>query len=150
MALLSRASCDIASKMVTGRLAKTLFRERMDGSADLDGQPCGLPYQDPTGQVLVVRQAIRLGGQRHTYRALARTAGETPLLAFGIGNVLRIEAGKWHHHGVRIGLDSHLVGLADVDQKVTPLGDALRYLLRRQILNAVCLTRHQDLPKRRN
>src|SRR5882757_8308430 len=119
MALLSRASCDIASKIVTGRLAKTLFMECMGGStASLGGQT--------RGEMPVVGEPVGLRGQRRRHRALSRTAGKNHLLGPGIRNVLGIEAGKRHHDGVRIRLDRHFVRLADVDQKVAPFGDPLR------------------------
>src|SRR3954447_1013347 len=61
MALLSRASCDIASKIVTGRSAKTLFIDVMEGSAAGVGrQARGLPRQHAAGKVLIVSKAVRL------------------------------------------------------------------------------------------
>jgi hypothetical protein len=39
MALLSRAACDIASKTVTGRSAKTLFMEVIFSKQSLDQPP---------------------------------------------------------------------------------------------------------------
>src|ERR1700722_16565966 len=95
MALLSRASCDIASKMVTGRSAKTLFIEIMERSATALGrQSRSLPAQDAAGQMLVVGQARGLRRQRRRHRALARAAGKHHLLALRIGNICRIEARK--------------------------------------------------------
>src|SRR3954469_15000174 len=92
MALLSRASCDIASKTVTGRSAKTLFIEVMEWSAAGPGrQSRGLPGQHAAGEVFAVGKAIRLGGQRCGHRSLAGTAGEHHLLALRVGNVLRVE-----------------------------------------------------------
>src|SRR5947209_7680544 len=102
MALLSRASCDIASKIVTGRLAKTLFMECMGRSARLRGQPRSLPGQHTAGEVLVVGETARLRGQRRRHRSLARAAGEDHLLTMGIRNVLGVEVRKRHHNGVRI------------------------------------------------
>src|SRR3954462_5214055 len=65
MALLSRASCDIASKTVTGRLANTLFMECMDGSAARFGEKAGgLPAQHAAGEVLVVGKTAGLCSQR--------------------------------------------------------------------------------------
>src|SRR5262249_38950074 len=92
MALLSRASCDIASKMVTGRSPKPLFREGIFGSAaDLGRQARGLPAEDSTGQMLVVRKPRGLRRQRRRHRALSRAAGEHHLLALRIGNGGRVE-----------------------------------------------------------
>src|SRR6187455_410614 len=98
MALLSRAACDIASKMVTGRSAKTLFSEELlvviaRSATDLAGKTRRLPAQHAAGQMLVVRQARRLCRERGGHRALPRTAGEHDLLAGGIGDRLGIESG---------------------------------------------------------
>src|SRR5260370_827818 len=145
MALLSRASCDIASKMVTGRSAKTLFMELMSRSAAGPGrQSRRLPGQHATRQMLVVGQPRGLGGQRRRYRPFAGTAGENHLLAVGIGNLLRVETGKRDHHRVRIGFHGNLVRLADVDHKVAAFGHALCDIFRRQIVN---LARHVVPPK---
>src|ERR1700760_2916924 len=85
MALLSRASCDIASKIVTGRSAKTLFIEIMERSAARPGGHTGaLPAEDAAGQMLVVRQPGGLGSQRGRHRALAGAAGEHHLFALRI------------------------------------------------------------------
>src|SRR6266540_582983 len=72
MALLSRASCDIASKTVTGRSAKTLFMEVMwVSAAGLGLQSRGLPAQYAARQMLVIGQARGLRRQRRGHRALA-------------------------------------------------------------------------------
>src|SRR3954463_11425505 len=81
IALLSRASCDIASKTVTGRLAKVLFRECMDGSpARPGGQARRLPAQHAAGEMLVVGEAAGLRGQRRGHRAFSGAAGGPPPL----------------------------------------------------------------------
>src|SRR5258708_31379727 len=145
MALLSRASCDIASKMVTGRSAKTLFMELMSGSAAGPGrQSRRLPGQHATREMLVVGQPRGLGGQRRRYRPFPGTAGEQPLLALGVRKILRVETGKRDHHRVRIGFHGNLVRLADVDQKVAAFGHALCDIFRRQIGD---LARHVVPPK---
>src|ERR1700749_2483245 len=88
MALLSRASCDIASKMVTGRSPKTLFRECIAGSAaDLGGQARRLPADDAAGEMFVVGKPRRLCRERRSYRALSRPAGEHHLLALRVRNI---------------------------------------------------------------
>src|ERR1700752_4806381 len=86
MALLSRASCDIASKMVTGRSAKTLFMEVMEASAAGPG-----------------RQSRGLRRQRGRYRALAGTAGENHLLALGVRNRRGIKGRKRDNDAAGIG-----------------------------------------------
>src|SRR5450756_3172805 len=92
MALLSRASCDIASKIVTGRSAKTLFIEVMERSAArLGRQSRSLPAQHAARKMLVVGQAGSLRGQRRRDRSLPGAAGEHHLLALGVRNPLRIE-----------------------------------------------------------
>src|ERR1700761_2398582 len=92
MALLSRASCDIASKMVTGRSAKTLFIEIMERSAARPGRHARrFPAKDAAGQMLVIRQPSGLGGQRRRHRALAGAAGKHHRFALGIGNILGVE-----------------------------------------------------------
>src|SRR3954471_21764448 len=92
MALLSRASCDIASKIVTGRSAKTLFMDVIARSAaGIRRQAGSLPGQHAAGEMLVVSEPIGLRGQRRRHRSLSGTAGEHHLPAFGIGNVPRIE-----------------------------------------------------------
>src|SRR5579864_5665198 len=100
MALLSRAACDIASKMVTGRSAKTLFSEELlviaTSATNLAGETRRLPPQHAAGQMLVVRQARSLGGERGRHRALARAAGEYDLLALRIGDGLGIEGRERH------------------------------------------------------
>src|SRR5665811_238599 len=104
IALLSRASCDIASKMVTGRSANTLFMEVMERSAaGLRRQARGLPGQHAAGKVLVVGKARGLCGERRRDRPLARTAGKNHLFATGIGNTLRIETRKRNDDRARIG-----------------------------------------------
>src|SRR5260370_13829505 len=83
MALLSRASCDIASKMVTGRSAKTLFMEVMRRSAaGLGRQSRGLPGQHAAREVLVVGETRGLGGERRRHRSFAGTAGTKHMLLF--------------------------------------------------------------------
>src|SRR5882757_4003354 len=109
IALLSRASCDIASKIVTGRSAKTLFMEVMARSAGPGRQACSLPGQHAAGQMLVVGQTIGLRGQRRRYRPLAGTTGENHLLAFGVRNILRVETRKRNDDRVRIGFHRHFV-----------------------------------------
>src|SRR6266699_6703980 len=80
MALLARASCDIASKIVTGRSAKTLFIDVMNGSAaGLGRQSRGLPAQYAACEMLVVGKAGSLGGERGRHRPLAGAAGKNHL-----------------------------------------------------------------------
>src|ERR1700733_8983896 len=79
MALLSRASCDIASKMVTGRSAKTLFMDVMERLAGPGRQVRGLPGQHAAGEVLVIGKTVCLGRQRRRHRPFARPAGENHL-----------------------------------------------------------------------
>src|SRR3569623_682632 len=86
MAWLSRAACDIASKMVTGRSAKTLLREALleviGGSAtDLARKAGGLPAEHTAGKMLVVGQPGGLRRERGRHRALSGAAGEHDLLA---------------------------------------------------------------------
>src|ERR1044071_7779554 len=108
MALLSRASCDIASKIVTGRSAKTLFIDVMGRSAARPGrQARGLPGQQAAGEVLVVSKAVRLGCERSRHRPLAGTAGKNHLPAFGVRKILRVESRKWNDDSVGIGFSGH-------------------------------------------
>src|SRR5260370_9176819 len=147
IALLSRASCDIASKIVTGRSAKTLFMEVMGRSAaGLRRQSRGLPGQHAARKVLVVSQAGGLSGQRRRHRPFSRSAGKNHLLAMGIRNILRVEARKRNDDRARIGFDGNLVRLADVDEKIASLGHPLRYILRRQIVYVMTLVRHAIPP----
>src|SRR6476661_8709816 len=144
MALLSRASCDIASKIVTGRSANTLFMEVMERSAaGPGGQSRGLPGQHATGQMPVIGQTGGLSGERGRDRSLAGAAGKNHLLALGIGNGLRVESRKWNDDCVRIGFHRDLVELANVDQKAASLRHSLRHLFRRHIVN---LVRHSISP----
>ena len=83
----------------------------------------------------VVRQALRLRGQRSGDRAAAGAAGEHHLLALRIGDVRRIEARQRHDHRVGIALDRGLVQLAHVDQQHLALGQAARHVLGRQIVH---------------
>src|ERR1700733_301629 len=118
MALLSRASCDIASKMVTGRSAKTLFIEIMERSATALGrQSRGLPAQHAAGEMLVVGQARGLRRQRRRHRALTGAAGEHHLLALRIGNIRGVEARQRNNHAVRIGLGGNFVRLTNINEK---------------------------------
>src|ERR1700687_4642148 len=136
MALLSRASCDIDSKVVTGRSAKTLFMEVIERSAAGPGrQSRGLPGQHAARKVLVVGQSCGLGGQRRRYRSFPRAAGKDHLLALRIRNILRVETRQRNHDGARIGLYRNLVRLADVDEKVASLRHSLRDVFPRQIVN---------------
>src|SRR5258705_2306821 len=144
MALLSRAACDIASKMVTGRSAKTLFIEIIFGkvlgsesATGLGRQSRGLPAQDAPGQMLVVGQSRRLRGERGRHRAFSRSAGKHHLLALRIWKGGWIETRQRNDHPCGIGLDHHLVGLADIDQEIASVRHALRDFLRRQILHFV-------------
>src|SRR3954452_17287101 len=130
MAALSRAACDIASKMVTGRSAKTLFRDELlvreelvigRSATDLAGKPRRLPAEHAAGQMLVIRQASRLRRERGRDGALARAAGEHDLLAGGIGDRLGIEGRERHDDTVGIGLGFDLVRLANVNEEVTAL-----------------------------
>src|SRR6478609_9164062 len=89
MAWLSRAACDIASKIVTGRSAKTLFREELleviGGSAtDLARKTRSLPAEHAAGQMLVIGQTGGLGRERGRHRTLAGPAGEHDLLTLRI------------------------------------------------------------------
>src|SRR6267142_727178 len=145
MALLSRASCDIASKMVTGRSAKTLFMEVMERSAaGLGRQSRGLPGQHSPREVLVVGQTAGLSGQRRRDRSFPGAAGKDHLLALGIRNVQGIETRKRNDDGTRIGFRGNLVRLADVDEKIAAIRHSLRYIFRRQILDL--MTRHANPP----
>src|SRR5713226_1679192 len=147
MASLSRASCDIASKMVTGRSAKTLFMEVMGRSAaGLRRQSRGLPGQHAARQVLVVSQAGGLRGQRRRHRPFSRAAGKYHLLALGIRNVQRVEARKRNDDRARIGFDGNLIRLADVDEQIASLGHPPRYIFRRQIEYLMTLVRHAIPP----
>src|ERR1700737_2825247 len=111
--LLSRASCDMASKIVTGRSAKTLFMKVMGRSAaGLRRQSRGLPGQYAARKVLVVSQAGGLSGQRRRHRPFSRAAGKNHLLAMGIRNILRIETQKGNDHAPRKGLGGTRVRLA--------------------------------------
>src|ERR1700730_12453084 len=102
MALLSRASCDIASKIVTGRSAKTLFMEVMERSAAGPGrQSRSLPGQYATRQMPVVGKTRRLGRQRRGDRSFAGAAGKNHLLALGIGDLLGIETRERNDHRAR-------------------------------------------------
>src|ERR1700738_5022583 len=123
MALLSRASCDIASKIVTGRSANTLFMEVMERSAAGPGrQSRSLQGQYATRQVPVVGKTRRLGRQRGGDRPFAGAAGKNHLLALGIGNRLRIESRERNDHRARIGFHRNLVRLPGNDPKETALG----------------------------
>src|SRR6516164_8222765 len=88
IALLSRAACDIASKMVTGRSAKTLFIDVMGGpsATGLGRQPRGLPAEDSARQMMVIGKARGLGCKRGGHRAFSRAAGEHHLLAVRVRN----------------------------------------------------------------
>src|ERR1700759_4104364 len=131
MALLSRASCDIASKMVTGRSAKTLFIELIERSAAGSGrQSCSLPAQHASRKMLVVSQTCGLRRQRSRHRALARTAGENNLPALRVRNGLRVEARKRNDDAAWIGFRGHFIRLADIDEQIASLLHALRYVLR--------------------
>src|SRR3954453_21229287 len=136
MALLSRASCDIASKIVTGRSAKTLFIDVMERSAaGLGRQTCSLPGQHAAGEMLVVGEPIGLRRKRGGHRALPGAAREHHRPAARVRNVVRVERGERDHGRVRIGLHRDFVRLADIDQQISPFRDSLRHVGRRQIVN---------------
>src|SRR5437588_3392502 len=110
MALLSRASCDIASKIVTGRSAKTLFMEVMEWSAAGPGrQSRGLPGQHAPCKMLVVGQAGGLSGDRRRHRPFSGTAGKNHLLAVRVWNIAWVETRKRNDDCAWIGFDSNLV-----------------------------------------
>src|SRR6266850_2268529 len=144
--LLSRASCDIASKIVTGRSPKSLFMEVMGRSATgLRRQSRALPGQHAARKVLVVGQAGGLSGQRCRHRPFSRAAGKNHLLALGIRNILRVETRKRNDDRARIGFDGNLVRLADVHEKIASLGHPLRYIFGRQIAYLMMtLVRHSN------
>src|SRR6266567_2988148 len=141
MALLSRASCDIASKTVTGRSAKTLFMEVIlrsaleNSAAGLGLQACRLPAQHAARQMLVIGKARRLRRQRGRHRTFAGTAGKHHLLARRIRNRLWVEGRERNDHAARIGLHGHFVRLADVDEQVASLRHPLCDVFRRQIVH---------------
>src|SRR5229473_7333823 len=145
MALLSRASCDIASKMVTGRSAKTLFMEVMEWSAaGLGRQSRGLPGQHSPREVLVVGQTADLSGQRRRDRSFPGATGKDHLLALGIRNFQGIETRKRNDDGARIGFRGNLVRLADIDEKIASVVHSLRDLFGRQICDL--MVRHSIPP----
>src|SRR5215213_8823883 len=145
MALLSRASCDMASKIVTGRSANTLFMEVMDGlAAGLRRQSRCLPGQHAARKMLVVGQACGLRRERGRYRSLPGTARKNHLLAVGIGNAVRVETRQRSDDRAWISFHGNFVRLSDVDQNVASLGYALRYIFRRQIVNLLRRVRHSN------
>src|SRR4051794_1503133 len=147
MALLSRASCDMASKIVTGRSANTLFMEVIERSAaGFRRQSRSLPGQHSARKMFVVRQARSLRGERGRYRSLARAAGKNDLLALRIRNGLRIESRKWNDNPARIGLHGDFVRLTNIDQQIATLGHTPRDIFRRQIVNVLTLVRHSIPP----
>src|SRR5665213_3754824 len=144
MALLSRAACDIASKTVTGRSAKTLFMEVMRVSAAGRGrQSRSLPGQHAARKVLVIGKPRGLRGERGRHRPFAGAAGQHHLLAMGIRNFPTFEGRQRHYDGAGIAVYRDLVRLADIDHEVAALGHALRHVLWRQILH---LVRHSVPP----
>src|SRR5437762_2178505 len=117
MALLSRASCDMASKIVTGRSANTLFMEVIGRSAaGLRRQSGSLPGQHSPRKMIVVVKAGGLRGERCGHGPLARTTGENHLLALWIWDAVRVEARQRNHDRARIGFHRDFVQLADVNQ----------------------------------
>src|SRR4051812_992631 len=138
MASLSRASCDIASKMVTGRSAKTLFMEVMESSAAGPGRQSGLlPTQDAPCEMLVVGKSRGLRRQRGRDRAFTGAAGEHHLLSFRIGNRCGIKGRKRNDHGGWISLGGDFVRPAATPQEIAPPRHSLRYSLRHKILPRV-------------
>src|ERR1700676_5255843 len=127
IALLSRASCDIASKIVTGRSAKTLFVEIIGAISRRSWSA----IRRPSRPAFRPRDACRKPSRR---------------LAMGIGDILRIETRKRNDHRARIRLHGNLIRFADIDEKIAPLGHSLRYVLRRQIVNSMTLIRHSNPP----
>src|SRR3954452_6299632 len=145
IALLSRASCDMASKIVTGRSANTLFMDVMDRlAAGLRRQPRRLPGQHAACKMLVIAKAGGLGCERGRYGSLAGAARKNHLLAVRIGNTRRIEARQRSGHRAWISFDGNFIRLADVHQDITSLGHTLRYIFRRQIVNQ--MLRHSIPP----
>src|SRR3954470_19134939 len=117
IALLSRASCDMASKIVTGRSANTLFMDVMGRLATGPGrQSRSLPGQHAARKVLVIGKTCGLRGERGRYRSLARTARENHLLAAWIGKSDRVEARQRSGDRARISFHGDFIRLADVDQ----------------------------------
>src|SRR5260370_7690848 len=102
-------------------------------------QSRGLPGQHAAGKVLVVGQTGGLSGQRRRYRSLPGAAGKNHLFAMGIRNILRVETRKRNDDRARIGFDSNLVRLPDVDEKIASVGPSLRYIFRLPILTLMTL-----------
>ena len=131
MALLSRAACDIASKMVTGRSAKTLFMDVMAGSAaGLGRQSRGLPPMMPPARCLSKGKPAACAASEAVTERLPERQANTTCLPCGSGMRGGIEGRKRRDHAGGIGFHHDLVRLAHVDQEVAPLLDPLRHLLR--------------------
>src|SRR3954469_11889356 len=117
MALLSRASCDMASKTVIGRSANTLFMEVIGRSAaGLRRQSGSLPGQHSPRKMIVIGKAGGLRGQRCRHGSLARPTREDHVLALWIGNAVWVEGRQRNHDSAGIGFHSNFVQLADVNQ----------------------------------
>src|SRR5690348_10114490 len=84
MASWSRASCDMTSKIVTGRSEKIVLISPADESvagaarllAGFGGKAGGFPAEHSACEVGIVRLAGSLRRERRRHRALAGTAGE--------------------------------------------------------------------------
>jgi hypothetical protein len=64
----------------------------------------------------------------------------------GIGDILRVETRERNDDRVRIGIHRNLIRFADINEKIATLGYSLRYVFRRQIVNAMTLIRHSNPP----
>src|SRR5665213_4607922 len=92
MALLSRASCDIASKMVTGRSAKTLFMEVIfrkvlgsDQPPALVGIPAAFQPNMPPARCLSYGRPAACAASDAVTERLPERQAKTTCLPFGSG-----------------------------------------------------------------
>src|SRR3984957_13811947 len=128
MALLSRAACDIASKTVTGRSPKTLFREIM-GLISPPSSSANLRLSRPAPRL---RDACRKETRQPAPPAtrspiVCRTGRQTPPLCLSDREWLADRNPTTTHDRARIGIDRYFVGLTHIDQEIAPLGHAARY-----------------------
>src|SRR3954469_4156473 len=96
MALLSRAACDIASKMVTGRPAKTLFSDVMVPQPPvLVGRPAAFQPRMPPSRCLSYGSPAACAASEAVTERLPERQGDTTPLSSGSGIALgsKVESG---------------------------------------------------------
>lgn len=118
----------------------------MRSAARFAWQARSFPTQHATGEMLVVRKPRVLRDNRGSYRTFAGTAGKHDFLSGRVRNFIRVESRQRPHNRIRVSFHRDLVRFADVNQKISPFGNACGDVLRRKITDAMRIVSHRRTP----